>query len=173
MRLPSKERRNRMTTPAKRKALWWFAPSLLEPIDGPWGKTSDFGHDPVEAWKAIIDWAAALRFDRIITGVEPYLTDRVYNQWPFHYVCRFPEDPQARCFDAAAIERNIAVAQAIAAYGKARGVGIMVHSYNLMAPERWVDAHPAVARKLDAIDDPEWGQRFHNDRLGFLVCNLC
>ena len=62
----------------KKKAIWWFFPSLLEPCDGPWGKLSDFGHDPVLTWNAIIDWAAKLKVDHLIPGIEPYQTDRVY-----------------------------------------------------------------------------------------------
>ena len=68
----------------KKKAIWWFFPSLLEPCDGPWGKLSDFGHDTVLTWKAIIDWAVKLKVDHLIPGIEPYQTDRVYNQWGFH-----------------------------------------------------------------------------------------
>lgn len=158
---------------ATKKAIWWFYPSLLEPCDGPWGRLIDFGHDPVACWKAIIDWAAALKIDRLIPGIEPYSSDRVYNQWGFHYVCRFPDDPDARCFDDDAIDRNVQVVRSIAAYGLERGVDIMFHHYNLMAPERWVLAHPRLAEKYAAIDDPVWGRRFRNDRLGNLVSNVC
>lgn len=157
----------------KKKAIWWFFPSLLEPCDGPWGKLEDFGHDPVETWKAIIDWAAALRVDHLITGIEPYISDRVYNQWGFHYVCHFPDDPAARCFDADTIDRNIATIRRICTYGRDQGVGIMFHHYNLMAPERWVQAHPELAAKHAQISDPVWGRHFHNDRFGFLVSNVC
>jgi len=157
----------------KKKAIWWFFPSLLEPCDGPWGKLGDFGHDPVLTWKAIIDWAAGLKVDRLIPGIEPYQTDRVYNQWGFHYVCHFPEDPEARCFDDETIRRNIATVRAIAAYGRERNVGIMFHHYNLMAPERWVQAHPKLKAKYDAVHDPVWGHRSRPDRLGNLVANVC
>ncbi len=157
----------------KKKAIWWFCPSLLEPCDGPWGKLSDFGHDPVETWKAIIDWAAKLRVDRLIPGIEPYLTDRVYNQWGFHYVCHFPDDPAARCFDDDAIRRNIDTVRSIAAYGREKNVGIMFHHYNLMAPERWVQAHPGLLAKYEAVHDPVWGHRARNDRMGNLVSNIC
>jgi hypothetical protein len=165
--------RNVEDIPMKKKAIWWVSPSLLEPIDGPWGCMRDFGHDPVAAWRAIIDWAVDLRVDRIITGIEPFMTDRVYVQWPFHYICHFPGDPMARCFDEATIDRHIKTVRAIAAYGLEKGVKIMIHSYNLIAPEQWVNAHPSMAEKLGAIDDPAWGTRFHNDRLGFLVSNIC
>jgi hypothetical protein len=157
----------------KKKAIWWFFPSLLEPCDGPWGKLSDFGHDTVLTWKAIIDWAAKLKVDHLIPGIEPYQTDRVYNQWGFHYVCYFPEDPEARCFDDETIRRNIATVRAIAAYGRERNVGIMFHHYNLMAPERWVQAHPNLQAKYEGIHDPVWGHRSRNDRLGNLVANIC
>jgi len=157
----------------KKKAIWWFFPSLLEPCDGPWGKLGDFGHDPVLTWKAIIDLAAGLKVDRLIPGIEPYQTDRVYNQWGFHYVCHFPEDPEARCFDDETIRRNIATVRAIAAYGRERNVGIMFHHYNLMAPERWVQAHPKLKAKYDAVHDPVWGHRSRPDRLGNLVANVC
>lgn len=157
----------------KKKAIWWFFPSLLEPCDGPWGKLGDFGHDPVLTWKAIIDWAAGLKVDRLIPGIEPYQTDRVYNQWGFHYVCHFPEDPEARCFDDETIRRNIATVRAIAAYGRERNVGIMFHHYNLMAPERWVQAHPKLKAKYDAVHDPVWGHGSRPDRLGNLVANIC
>ena len=157
----------------KKKAIWWFFPSLLEPCDGPWGKLSDFGHDPVLTWKAIIDWAAKLKVDHLIPGIEPYQSDRVYNQWGFHYVCHFPDDPAARCFDDDTIRRNIAAIRAIAAYGREKKVGIMFHHYNLMAPERWVQEHPALQAKLDAVHDPVWGHHPRNDRLGNLVSNLC
>ena len=156
-----------------KKAIWWFFPSLLEPCDGPWGKLGDFGHDPVETWKAIIDWAAKLKVDRLIPGIEPYQTDRVWNQWGFHYVCHFPDDPAARCFDDGTIRRNIATIRAIAAYGLEKNVGIMFHHYNLMAPGRWVQAHPGLWKKYEAISDPVWGRGFRNDRMGFLVANIC
>lgn len=157
----------------KKKAIWWFFPSLLEPCDGPWGRLVDFGHDPVRVWKAIIDWAAALNVDRLIPGIEPYQADRVYNQWGFHYVCHFPQDPEARCFDDDTIRRHIATIRAIAAYGRQRNVGIMFHHYNLMAPERWVQAHPRLLAKFQAVRDPVWGHGPRNDRLGNLVSNLC
>jgi hypothetical protein len=157
----------------KKKAIWWFFPSLLEPCDGPWGKLIDFGHDPVLTWKAIIDWAAKLKVNYLIPGIEPYASDRVYNQWGFHYVCHFPDDPSARCFDDETIRRNIATVRAIAAYGRERNVGIMFHHYNLMAPERWVQAHPKLQAKYEAVHDPVWGHCSHNDRLGNLVSNIC
>ena len=157
----------------KKKAIWWFFPSLLEPCDGPWGKLSEFGHDPVLTWKAIIDWAAKLKVDHLIPGIEPYQTDRVYNQWGFHYVCYFPNDPEARCFDDETIRRNIASIREIAAYGREQNVGIMFHHYNLMAPERWVQAHPELMVKYEAIHDPVWGHASRNDRLGNLVANIC
>ncbi len=157
----------------KGKAIWWVSPSLLEPIDGPWGTVESFGDDSVLAWRGIIDWAASLNVDRIITGVEPYMTDRVVGQWPFHYVCRFPHDASARCFDTATIERNIETSRQIAAYGLARKVKIFLHHYNFMAPETWVNAHKDLAQKLDAVDDPMWGRRFHPDRMGFLVAHIC
>ncbi len=162
-----------MVKTRKQKAIWWFAPALLEPCDGPWGRLDDFGHDPVPAWRAIIDWAARLKVDRLIPGIEPYMSDRVYNQWGFHYVCHFPRDPAARCFDDDTIRRNIATVRAIAAYGRERNVGIMFHHYNLMAPERWVREHPALWEKYQAVSDPVWGKGFRNDRLGFLAPNLC
>ena len=157
----------------KKKAIWWFFPALLEPCDGPWGRLSDFGHDPVLTWKAIIDWAARLNVDRLITGIEPYSSDRVYNQWGFHYVCHFPDDPSARCFDDGAIRRNIATVREICAYGREKNVRMMFHHYNLMAPERWVQAHPGLQAKYDAIHDPVWGHNFRNDRMGNLVSNVC
>lgn len=157
----------------KKKAIWWFYPSLLEPCDGPWGKLIDFGHDPVLAWKAIIDWAAKLKVNYLIPGIEPYASDRVYNQWGFHYVCHFPEDPAARCFDYDTIRRNISTIRAIGAYGREKNVGIMFHHYNLMAPERWLEAHPALKAKHDAIRDPVWGRNFRNDRMGNLASNIC
>lgn len=159
--------------PSRKKAIWWFYPSLLEPCDGPWGRLSEFGHNPVRTWQAIVDWAARLKVDRIITGLEPYSSDRVYNQWGFHYVCRFPQDPAARCFDDETIARNVAVIRAIADYGRTRGVGIMFHHYNLMAPERWVQAHPRVRARHEEVHDPVWGHCFHPDRMGHLVANLC
>jgi hypothetical protein len=157
----------------KKKAIWWFFPSLLEPCDGPWGRLSDFGHDPVLTWKAIIDWAAKLKVNHLIPGIEPYASDRVYNQWGFHYVCHFPADPAARCFDDDTIRRNIATIRAIAAYGRERNVGIMFHHYNLMAPERWVQSHPRLQAKFEAVHDPVWGHAPRNDRMGNLVSNLC
>lgn len=156
-----------------KKAIWWFSPALLEPCDGPWGRYASFGYDPVKTWRAIIDWAARLNVDRLIPGIEPYLSDRVYNQWGFHYVCRFPDDPDARCFDDDTIQRNLEQVRSIAAYGRQRGVGIMFHHYNLMAPERWVRAHPKLWEKVHAVRDPVWGQGFRNDRLGHLMSNLC
>ena len=63
--------------------------------------------------------------------------------------------------------------RAIAAYGQERGVRILFHHYNLMAPERWVQAHPRLWEKVQAVHDPVWGNVFHNDRLGNLVANLC
>ncbi len=159
--------------PNKEKAIWWFTPSLLEPCDGPWGKLSDFGHDPTAVWKAIIAWAEKLKINKLITGVEPYSSDRVYNQWGFHYVCHFPDDPEARCFDDETIDRNIRTARSICDYGEERGVQIMFHHYNLMAPERWLKARPGLWKKYDAVHDPVWGHRFHNDRLGNLVSNVC
>jgi hypothetical protein len=157
----------------KAKAVWWLSPSLLEPIDGPWGTIRSFGNDPVLAWREIINWAAALRVDRIITGVEPYMTDRVVGQWPFHYLCRFPSDADARCFDASAVERNIEIAREIAAYGLTRGVKILLHHYNFMAPQKWVSARPTLSEKLDQVDDRLWGKWFHPDRMGFLVGHVC
>ena len=157
----------------KQKAIWWFTPSLLEARDGPWGRADDFGHDAVAAWHAIIDWAADQSVDRIITGVAPYMTDRVLNQWPFHYICVFPQDPLARCFDDQTVQRHILTVRQIAAYGHKQGVAIMLHHYNCIAPERWVDSHPDLAKKLNDVDDPAFGKRFHVDRLGFLVGNLC
>lgn len=156
------------------KAVWWLSPSLLEPIDGPWGRVGeDFGGDPVATWAAILDWGVSLRVSHIITGIDPYMSDRVVGQWPFHYVCHFPHDPLARCFDDAAVERNIATVRAICSEARKRGVKILIHHYNFMAPERWVDARAGLARKLDAVEDPMWGRRFHTDRLGFLTAHIC
>ncbi len=157
----------------KKKAVWWFFPSLLEPCDGPWGTLSEFGHDTVLAWKGIIDWAAKLKVSQIITGIEPYSSDRVYNQWGFHYVCHFPDDPAARCFDEETIKRNIKTIREICSYAQEKNVLIMFHHYNLMAPERWVQAHPSILEKYNAIDDPVWGRGFRNDRMGFIVSNIC
>ncbi len=157
----------------KKKAIWWFFPSLLEPCDGPWGALSDFGHDTVLTWRGIIDWAAKLNVSQIITGIEPYSSDRVYNQWGFHYVCHFPDDYHARCFDEETINRNIKAVRDICSYAKERNLIIMFHHYNLMAPERWVKAHPSILKKYNDINDPVWGRGFRNDRMGFIVSNIC
>ena len=157
----------------KRKGIWWISPTLLEPVDGPWGRMRDFGDDAVLAWRAILDWAARLKVDTIVTGVEPFRTDRIVIQWPFHYVCHFPQDPLARCFDDSAIERHIRTVRQITADARERGIRIMLHHYNFMAPERWVEGHAELSRKVDAIEDPAWGRRFHTDRLGFLLANIC
>ena len=159
--------------PERKKAIWWFSPALLEPCDGPWGKMIQFGHDPVLAWKAIIDWAVELKVTHLIPGIEPYNTDRVYNQWGFHYVCHFPEDASARCFDRDAINRNINTIREIAAYGAEKNVKIMFHHYNLMAPENWVKAHPELYAKYEQISDPVFGEQFRNDRMGNIISNIC
>lgn len=158
---------------SRKKAIWWFSPSLLEPCDGPWGKMSDFGHDPVLAWKGIIDWAAELKVTHLIPGIEPYTSDRVYNQWGFHYVCHFPEDESARCFDEETIGRNIDTLRQICKYGIEKNVKIMFHHYNLMAPENWIKSHPSLLEKYNNVHDPVWGHKFRNDRMGFMVSNVC
>ena len=86
-----------------------YFPSLLEPSPGPWGGHEIHSMHPVEAWKKILAWLESKDVDTLIAVVTPKYRDGMMHDWPFHYLCEFPEYPEARVFPPEVVRMNRAI----------------------------------------------------------------
>jgi len=149
---------------------WWFYPSYLESPLGPWDKSHLYGDDPVRNWKAAIDWMARQGLNVLVSGIPPFCKDRVYHDWGYHYVLRFPDHPESTVFTKDFVEANRSRLREIFAYARRRGLKPFIHHYNFCAPVPFVKAHKELA---DKITLREGGRHNLQDWQEFLYGNVC
>jgi len=165
--------------PNMQKGAWWHAPSLLEPMPGPWCGYEIYGMDVVEGWKRILGWHVEHGLTTLITQIGPHFKDRTVLGWGFHYVLDFPGHPEARTFSENFVQRNRERLHGVLEYARQSGISVYLHHYNFMAPKNFVEAHEPLLRKWRINADRLPAQqdmgslRVYCDRLRTLYGNLC
>ncbi len=120
------------------RAFW--GGSILAPHDGPWNLGLEPTLDPEVQWRRTIDWCAALGIDTLIAGAS----------WGnMRELLLFERHPAASTVPEAVVLANRKRINAILAHARRKGVCVLFHSYNLHAPQTWVDAHPQLRRKQE------------------------
>lgn len=107
---------------------------------GPWDRGLQLSDEPEVEWRRTIDWCAKVGVENVIAGAA----------WAnMRELLLFERHPEAATVPREQVRRNRAHVNAILAYAKQRGVGVLFHSYNYHAPQTFLDAHPAIRTKQD------------------------
>lgn len=124
-----------------------YYPTLLEPAPGPWGGREIFDLHPVEAWRRILHWLKEREIDYVVAVVSPKFRDNIYHDWPFAYLCDYPDYPEARIFPSEVIEHNRSIVNEIVSYADSLGIDIYLKHFNFYAPRGFIEAHPEIREK--------------------------
>ena len=174
--MPAKSKAVKSAKPALRYqgSRWEVHPAFLEVCPGPWGTLEKYGVDVVGSWKDCIDWHADNGLNVIISNIPYSRTDWNYLGWGFHYILDLKDYPHHEdLFSADFRKRNLETLSAVFGYGKRRGVLMLAHHFNYMAPRRmgvamgWMPRYP--------VDEADWTDGMANsiNPLRLLGHNCC
>lgn len=136
------------------RALWWQIPSFMDEPIGPWSRDlPQASHSRIQLWKRAIDWMAEYKITHFIGVIEsPFKGARQSGcpDWPFHYVCHWPDHPHAQILPDEMLQTYRTRFRLILAYLQQKGIRTYLHHYNHFAPYAWyVQQTDLIEAKLE------------------------